>query len=72
MIEFVSAGDLAQKFGFAGPHDGFRSFCRQLGIQPIRRTRTSLIRSTFERALMLLRGWSGRTKAATKNVISLS
>ena len=37
MIEFVSAGDLAQKFGFAGPNDGFRSFCRQLGIQPIRR-----------------------------------
>lgn len=37
MIEFVSAGELAEKFGFAGANDGFRSFCRQLGIQPIRR-----------------------------------
>ena len=37
MIEFVSAGDLAQKFGFARANDGFRSFCRQLGIRPIRR-----------------------------------
>ncbi len=37
MIQFVSAVELAEKFGFNGPNDGFRAFCRQLGIQPIRR-----------------------------------
>lgn len=37
MIELVSAKDLAGKLGFAGPGDAFRNFCRELGIQPLRR-----------------------------------
>lgn len=37
MIDFVSSEDLARRFGYAGPSDSFRSFCRSLGITPIRR-----------------------------------
>lgn len=36
-IQLVSSGDLAAAFGFAGPNDSFRAFCRELGIRPIRR-----------------------------------
>lgn len=36
-IQLVSSDDLASAFGFAGANDSFRSFCRDLGIRPIRR-----------------------------------
>ena len=37
MIEFISASELAMRFGYAGANDGFRNFCREIGIRPIRR-----------------------------------
>lgn len=36
-IHLVSSDDLASAFGYAAPNDAFRSFCRNLGITPVRR-----------------------------------
>ncbi|MFN3208753.1 MAG: hypothetical protein ACE369_07080 [Roseovarius sp.] len=36
-IALISASELAHMFGFSSPNDAFRSFCRRLDVQPIRR-----------------------------------
>ncbi len=34
---WVEINKLAERFGYAGPNDAFRNFCRELGIRPARR-----------------------------------